>query len=74
MEDIDSICSLDSELSLSSISSVGIHNIFEVIVKTSFSKIAKCLTLIFAPPPEIDEKKQKKQERKMKRAQQPMYR
>ena len=44
-EDIDSICSLESGLSFSSISSVRILDIFKVIAKTSFSKIAKCATL-----------------------------
>ena len=36
MEDIDSICSLDSKLSFSFLCSVKILDIFEVIVKTSF--------------------------------------
>ena len=46
MEEIDSICSLDSELSFSSIPSVGILDIFIVIVKTRLSKVTKCLTLV----------------------------
>ena len=41
MEYIDSICNLDSELSFDCIYSVRIHDIFEVIAKRIFSKIAK---------------------------------
>ena len=48
-EDIDSICSLKSGLQFSSISPVGILSLFEVIGKTSFSKIVKCATLAHAP-------------------------
>ena len=46
-EDIDSICSLESGLSFSSISSVRILSILEVIA--SFTKTAKCSILIQAP-------------------------
>ena len=45
MERIIPICSLESELSFTYICSVTIHDIFEVIVKTEFSKVAKCSTL-----------------------------
>ena len=45
MEDEGSICSLESKLSFSSISSVGIIDVLKVIAKMSFSKIAKCSTL-----------------------------
>ena len=44
-EHIDSICSLESRLFFGSICSVRIHNILEVIAKTSFSKISKFSTL-----------------------------
>ena len=44
-EHIDSICSLESRLFFGPLCSNGILNILEVIAKTRFSKIAKCLTL-----------------------------
>ena len=40
MEDIDSICSLESELSFSCISSVRIFDILKVIAQTSFRECA----------------------------------
>ena len=46
MEHIDTVCSLKSVLSFDSICSVEILDIFEVIVKMSFSKITKCSTLV----------------------------
>ena len=45
MEHIETICSLEFKLFLSSICSIRILNILEVIAKTSFSKNAKCSTL-----------------------------
>ena len=49
-ENIDSICSLESRLPFGSICSIGILSIFKNIAKTSFPKIAKCSTLLFANP------------------------
>ena len=46
MEHIDPTCSLEPGLYFGSICSVGILNIFQVITKTSFSKITKCSTLV----------------------------
>ena len=45
MEHIEKVCSLESELFLITICSIRILDIFEVIVKTIFPKIAKCATL-----------------------------
>ena len=47
MEYIETVCSLESKLFLISIYSIRILNILEVIAKMSFSKIAKCSTLVF---------------------------
>ena len=45
-EHIDKVCSLESKLFLIPICSIGILNILEVIGKTKFSKVTKCLTLV----------------------------
>ena len=44
-EYIEMVCSLESKLFLVFICSIRITNILEVIIKTNFSKIAKCSTL-----------------------------
>ena len=46
MENIYKTCSLASKLCLITICSIRILNILEVIVKTVFSKIAKCSTQV----------------------------
>ena len=45
MERIEKVCSLESKLVLIPIYSIWLLDIFEVIEKTRFRKIAKCKTL-----------------------------